>query len=159
GALGDNTLVLKKVPTDVSGLTSGVTAISAGGQHTCALLGTSGIKCWGDNTFGEITDDGLYGFRPFPGLVEGPGAGPPVLMTVVSRKTHGAAGTFNQPLSFTPFDPPTESRASGGAHKIVFVFDKNVVSGSVAIGEGTATAAPATFNGSEMIVDLTGVNN
>jgi len=31
-----------------------VTAISAGGEHTCALLSDGTIRCWGDNTFGQV---------------------------------------------------------------------------------------------------------
>jgi alpha-tubulin suppressor-like RCC1 family protein len=40
-------------PVAVSGLT-GVTAISAGAQHTCALLSNATVECWGINDYGEI---------------------------------------------------------------------------------------------------------
>ncbi|MFM8973827.1 MAG: hypothetical protein ACKOOG_14605, partial [Actinomycetota bacterium] len=58
GEIGDGTLVAKKVPTAVSGLT-GVLAITAGARHTCALLAPGTVKCWGDNTNGQLGDNTL----------------------------------------------------------------------------------------------------
>jgi alpha-tubulin suppressor-like RCC1 family protein len=44
------------VPTNVTGLTSGVTAISAGWEHTCAVV--AGVaKCWGYGFMGELGDN------------------------------------------------------------------------------------------------------
>ena len=43
-------------PVDVSGLASGVTQITAGGSHSCALLDTDRVKCWGSNGSGQVGD-------------------------------------------------------------------------------------------------------
>ncbi len=55
GQLGDgNAPNDAVVPSGVSGLGSGLSSISAGGHHTCALLSTGNIKCWGENTDGQL---------------------------------------------------------------------------------------------------------
>ena len=54
GQLGDGTTTYRNVPTDVVGLGSGVTGISAGGDHTCAVMSNERVKCWGNNTYGQL---------------------------------------------------------------------------------------------------------
>jgi alpha-tubulin suppressor-like RCC1 family protein len=54
GQLGDDSVTDRLAPVDVSGLPSGVAAISAGSNHTCALATGGGVKCWGSNAFGAL---------------------------------------------------------------------------------------------------------
>lgn len=56
GEVGDGTTVAKLAPVDVSGLTSGVAALSVGYNAACALTDAGGVKCWGSNFSGELGD-------------------------------------------------------------------------------------------------------
>ena len=101
------------------------------------------------------------------GAVElAPGVQP---MSAVSRKMHGAAGTFDIPLALT--GPVSIECRSGGAnmdYQIVLTFaapiaydDVAVVSGTATIASVTPTAPPAT-NGAgptQLTINLTGVAN
>ena len=56
GQLGDGTRENRKTPVDVNGLTNGVKAVTAGRDHTCALLENGRVKCWGTNGSGQLGD-------------------------------------------------------------------------------------------------------
>ncbi len=81
------------------------------------------------------------------------------LASVVSRKTHGPAGTFDVDLPLSG-SPGVECRSSGGNHTLVFTFSNPVVSGNAAVTSGTGTVAGSPiFSGSTMTVNLTGVTD
>ncbi len=71
--------VYTRVPVTVNGpsgvgVLSGVTAVTAGGVHTCALLGGGTLQCWGGNDYGQLGngDSGFGVYSPFPVPVSGP---------------------------------------------------------------------------------------
>jgi alpha-tubulin suppressor-like RCC1 family protein len=56
GEIGDGAKSDRLVPTDVTGLGGTAVQVSAGFDHTCALLTGGTVKCWGNNTTGELGD-------------------------------------------------------------------------------------------------------
>lgn len=69
GQLGDNTTTNRTTPVQVTGLTSGVSNVSSGGFHTCAVVSAS-ARCWGYNVSGQI-GDGTVTQRNTPTQVSG----------------------------------------------------------------------------------------
>ncbi|MEI7926454.1 MAG: S8 family serine peptidase, partial [Chloroflexota bacterium] len=71
GQLGRGTTSdLEAVAADVTGLTSGVIAITAGNFHACAILTGGTAKCWGNNSNGQL-GDGTVAVRTTPIDVNG----------------------------------------------------------------------------------------
>jgi hypothetical protein len=65
GQLGDGTAMDRSTPVTVAGLSSGVKAIAAGRNHTCALTTGGAMLCWGNNGYGQL-GDGTYTGRRIP---------------------------------------------------------------------------------------------
>jgi alpha-tubulin suppressor-like RCC1 family protein len=73
GIVGDGTITPQNVPRHVVGLTSGVTSVGIGRQHTCAIV-HGAVECWGTNdpfTVGDGTAVPRVVAVPVPGLASG----------------------------------------------------------------------------------------
>jgi alpha-tubulin suppressor-like RCC1 family protein len=54
GQLGDGTNAVRHTPVDVQGFGEKALAPSAGFYTTCAMTGGGGIRCWGNNLYGQL---------------------------------------------------------------------------------------------------------
>ena len=64
--LGDGTDNNQTSPVDVIGLTSGVQSVALSDYSACAVTVAGGLKCWGDNQFGNLGNGGEGSVVPTP---------------------------------------------------------------------------------------------
>ena len=62
GQLGDNTTTARSTPVQVHGvgnvgMLTGVASLNAGRFHTCVVLTTGHVDCWGYNNYGQVGDN------------------------------------------------------------------------------------------------------
>ena len=133
---------------------TGATIFNGGGAND-VMAGTRSFNT-GIAARGRIyyaTDNKVYAFKvPMAALA---------VTSVVSRKTHGAAGDFDIVLPPSG-DPGVECRTGGAGsdYKFVFTFTNDVKSGSASVDAGVASVSGApVFSGKTMTVNLTGVAN
>ncbi|MEZ4736825.1 MAG: CARDB domain-containing protein [Caldilineaceae bacterium] len=108
GQLGNNLTTASLTAVNVSGLSSGVTSIAIGRNHTCALLTTSGVKCWGLNRDGEIGDNTMTNrLTPVDVLIDV--TGPTPTDTWTSTPTHTPTRTPTNTPTNTLIPPPTHT--------------------------------------------------
>ena len=87
GALGDGTTTNSSVPVDASFSYTQMVAVSAGGEHTCSLTSTGGVKCWGRNNYGQL-GNGTYNNSSVPVSVIGLESG---VVSLTSGSDHTCA--------------------------------------------------------------------
>lgn len=91
GMLGDGGAGFSADPVQVSGLTSGVTAVAVGNVHACALTAAGGVKCWGNNTHSQLGNGKTPDVQPWSGVpVDVTGLAAPA-MAITSGNRHSCA--------------------------------------------------------------------
>jgi dockerin type I repeat protein len=85
---------------------------------------------------------------------------PPVPSSAVSRKVHGAAGTFDVPLPLTG-NVGVECRSGGATndYQMIINFANSVTVGSASVTSGTGSVSNFSVSGSQVTVNLTGVTS
>ncbi|HEY0880350.1 MAG TPA: hypothetical protein VGD87_02410, partial [Archangium sp.] len=71
GVLGDGTTVNRGTPVSVTTLGETATSVAAGGGHSCALLTSGIVKCWGRNLNGELGNNATANEAYVPVTVSG----------------------------------------------------------------------------------------
>jgi alpha-tubulin suppressor-like RCC1 family protein len=136
GQLGDGTTTDSAIPVVVPGLT-GVTSVSTGRTHTCALT-QGAVKCWGDGADGKL-GNGTTNSSPTPVSVAG-------LSTVSNQVTALAVGAdFSCAQMQNVLSSASTVRCWGG-------------NSAGQVGNGTTTPqvfAPATVSGLTGVTHLT----
>ena len=89
GQIGDDSTTDRFTPVPVEGLSSGVAAVAGGLLHTCAVLDTGALKCWGDNAEGQL-GDGTKADSRVPIGVEGLSSG---VAAVAAGEKHTCAAS------------------------------------------------------------------
>jgi alpha-tubulin suppressor-like RCC1 family protein len=144
GNLGDGTKAAKYIPTQVSGLASGVVAVAAGYNHSCAVLADGSAKCWGIGNHGAIGDGTSTTSNLVPTQVSGLTSGVTAITTgnaFSCAVVNGSAKCwgFNQSGALgtgTVADSPTPTQVSG------------LTSGVAMIDAGDAHTCAILTNGS-----------
>jgi alpha-tubulin suppressor-like RCC1 family protein len=89
GELGIGSIQPRAQPVQVVGLGTGMQAVAAKGEFSCALTTAGGVRCWGANSHGEL-GDGTTVRRPAPVPVTGLGSG---VKAIAPGDTHTCALT------------------------------------------------------------------
>lgn len=87
GQLGDGSTVFSTTPVSVTGISGTVVGLVAGGLHTCAILSSGGVRCWGEGGVGQL-GNGAFANSSTPVAVDGLSTG---VLAVSAGRFHTCA--------------------------------------------------------------------
>ncbi|PKO19145.1 MAG: hypothetical protein CVU39_00920 [Chloroflexi bacterium HGW-Chloroflexi-10] len=172
GEVGNGTTSTVQSPVSVSGLTSGVIAIGEGSSHSCALTSSGGVKCWGDNTYGQL-GNGSTTDSSIPTNVSGLSSGVVAISLTGNyscallgsggvkcwgRNNYGQLGNGTTsdnttPVSVTGLNSDAISVSAGSIHTCALMRDGSVkcwgrnISGQLGVGSTTDSSVPVNVSG------------
>jgi len=148
GQLGDGTTnpnppLGKSTPVDVKGLNSDIDAIAAGEKHTCILTTGGGVKCWGDNGYGEL-GNGNYSNSLTPINVSGLESG---VAAIAAGKGNTCALTIEGGIKCWGYNGYGKLGDGTTTNRLTPVDVSGLGSGVVAIAVGDAHTCALTTKG------------
>ncbi len=143
GQLGDNSYTSRSTAMNVTGLASGVTAVAAGEYHSCALTAVGGVKCWGDNSYGQLGDNTATA-RLTPVDVVGLGSG---VVAVAAGRNHSCALTAAGGVKCWGYAINGQIGDGGVTNRLAPVAVTGLGSGVVAIAAGNYHSCAVTSSG------------
>ncbi len=182
GQLGNATTIASSTPVNVSGLSSGISAITVGAYQACALTTLGGVKCWGDNAYGKLGDGSLTD-SSIPVDVVGLGSGVAAVSTQVwdtcALTTAGAVkcwgwnfygqlgnGTLTDsstPVDVSGLSSGVTSIAVGGYHACAIMSASGAAAcwgqgryGQLGDGSATDSSTPLMVSGLSGVTAITG---
>ena len=154
------------IPVDAPAPASGVIAISAGGYHTCALIDTGAVTCWGGDDYGQTgdtdgdgcTDFAEHGSDPMRGglrdhtsywdFFDTPIVGNTRDRTITIGDIGAVVGRFGafgdaegDPRSEPPPPPSYHAAFDRGGQAGEHVWDQAPANGSISVGDIGAVVA------------------
>jgi alpha-tubulin suppressor-like RCC1 family protein len=149
GELGNGSTNASSIAVPVTGLSSGVVAVSVGLDFACALTEAGGLLCWGDGTRGAL-GNGQLALTPSPvqvvGLTSGVSAvsagsmSTSAILDDGSVVAWGYAGDGELGNDSAEFDSPIGSGGGGASRTPVHVKDLSGPAVSIATGQAPCVA-------------------
>lgn len=143
GQLGNNSTTQSLIPTNVTGLETGVVEIKVGGAHGCAMTNQGAVRCWGNNANGRL-GDGTSQSSLVPVNVAGLGSG---VASISLGANHGCALTVSGAVKCWGQNSGGQLGNNSTTTSLVPVDVVGLSSGAVSVSAGAAFTCAKTASG------------